>query len=87
MKVLSCLSAAIALLGVGSLAFGEVAARAVATAAQSSLPAGAGLAAKYPGGVGIEKKQTVLFAEDFEAGRLDAVAKRWDDVSNKIVRT
>lgn len=47
------------------------------------LPEGFGLAGKYPGDRGIEKDPSVLFAEDFEAGDLAELAKRWSDVSNK----
>jgi len=44
---------------------------------------GAGLAAKYPGDVGLAGDPAVLFAEDFETGTLDEIGKRWNDVSNK----
>jgi hypothetical protein len=47
------------------------------------LPAGAGLAAKYPGDKGIEKDPNVLFAEGFESGSLDDVVRRWSEASNK----
>src|SRR5438045_3879578 len=40
----------------------------------------AGLAAKYPGDVGIGKDPAVIFADDFEGGDL----KRWDDKSGTI---
>jgi len=43
----------------------------------------AGLAAQYPGDVGIARDPHVLFAEDFEAGTLADLAKRWDEISNK----
>lgn len=40
-----------------------------------SSPARAGLAANYPGDMGIEKDKRVIFAENFESGDLS----RWDD--------
>ena len=49
----------------------------------SSLPEGLGLAAKYRGDVGLAKDPAVLFAEDFEEGSLEAIGKRWDNVSNE----
>jgi predicted amidohydrolase len=42
-----------------------------------------GIAAGYAGDAGIARDPRVLFAEDFEAGTLDELAKRWNDVSNK----
>jgi hypothetical protein len=49
----------------------------------SALPEGFGLSAKYPGDKGLAKDPAVLFAEDFEEGSLEAVTKRWDNVSNQ----
>jgi hypothetical protein len=49
----------------------------------AALPEGYGLAAKYPGDQGLAKDPAVLFAEDFEEGSLEAVGKRWDNVSNE----
>jgi hypothetical protein len=43
----------------------------------------AGLASRYPGDVGIDQDEQVLFAEDFETGSLADLSKRWSDVSNK----
>jgi len=43
--------------------------------AEAALPDGPGLAAKYPGGVGIDKNDAVIFVENFESGDLS----RWDD--------
>jgi hypothetical protein len=40
-----------------------------------------GIAAKYPGDVGIAKDPAVIFVEDFEAASLDAVRQRWESVS------
>jgi hypothetical protein len=57
--------------------------KASATAGPATLPEGAGLAATYPGDVGIARAPAVLFAEDFEEGSLATVGKRWDEVSNK----
>src|SRR5262245_18002108 len=45
------------------------------------LPEGPGLAAKYPGDVGIEKDPAVVFAENFEHASLDGLTKRWESVS------
>ncbi len=42
------------------------------------LPEGPGLAAKYPGDVGIEKDPTVLFHDDFELGK---PGSKWDQVT------
>lgn len=50
---------------------------------QSTLPEGPGLAARYPGDIGLARDPAVLFAEDFEEGDLAAVARRWEDVNNK----
>lgn len=47
------------------------------------LPEGEGLAAKYPGDQGIQRDPDVVFAEDFEGGTLEEVAKRWGNISNK----
>jgi hypothetical protein len=38
---------------------------------------GEGIAAEYPGDVGIEKHKSVVLAEDFEAGSLAEVTRRW----------
>ncbi|MFQ6042005.1 MAG: hypothetical protein ACE5PV_14195 [Candidatus Poribacteria bacterium] len=50
---------------------------------QERLPHGFGLAAKYPGDVGIENDAAVLFAENFERSAIADLANRWDSVSNK----
>ena len=47
--------------------------RAAASAGAGSVPEGAGLAAKYPGDVGLEKDPAVIFAEGFEGGQLPTV--------------
>lgn len=47
------------------------------------LPEGPGLAAKYPRDRGIGRDRRVLLAEDFETGPVEALAKRWDSVSNE----
>ena len=41
-----------------------------------------GLANRYKGDKGIEKDPDVIFAENFEAGSLDAVKARWESVQN-----
>src|SRR5947199_8558846 len=51
--------------------------------APAKLPERPGLAAKYPRDAGIARDARVLFAEDFEAGRIDALSQRWDSVSNE----
>ncbi|MCK6460877.1 MAG: hypothetical protein L6Q95_13425 [Planctomycetes bacterium] len=47
------------------------------------LPEGPGLAARYPGDLGIAKDRAVLLAEDFEAGTIEDLGKRWTEVGNK----
>src|SRR2546427_6638538 len=42
-----------------------------------------GIAARYPGDAGIERDPQVLFAESFETGSIEEVAKRWGEMSNK----
>ena len=51
--------------------------------ADAELPEGGGLAARYPGDIGIEKDPAVVFAENFEEGTLDELFGRWTDTSNK----
>jgi len=51
--------------------------------ATPKLPEGPGLAAKYPRDAGIAADPRVLFADDFESGDVEALAKRWDSVSNQ----
>lgn len=43
-----------------------------------------GLAAKYPGDVGIEKDPDVVFAEGFD-GPVDAICARWDQVAGQPI--
>ena len=45
---------------------------------QNRLPEGPGLAARYPGDVGLTKDPAVILVENFEAGSLDR--DRWQDV-------
>lgn len=42
-----------------------------------------GLAAKYPGDVGIAADPDVLFAENFETGSVEETGKRWGAISNQ----
>jgi len=91
----SKLSHSMTLMGVGALALGLISVwlfphrsangqeRVAATAAQNTLPEGAGIAAKYPGDMGIEKDKAIIFAENFETGTIEELGKRWDEVSNK----
>lgn len=48
--------------------------------AQPALPEGPGLAARYPGDLGLEKDPQVLFVEDFEEPAMEALEKRWENV-------
>ncbi len=48
--------------------------------AQSHLPSGNGLAAAYPGEVGLKANADVIFADDFESEKLGAT---WDEIGNK----
>ena len=52
-------------------------------AADEKLPEGDnGLAANYPGDMGIEKDRSVILADDFEShADTNAMTKRWDIVS------
>lgn len=50
---------------------------------QSPVATGRGLAVEYPGDRNIAKDNRVLFAEDFEAGTLEEIARRWGEMSNK----
>jgi hypothetical protein len=54
--------------------------RPVNLAAQKELPAGKGLAAAYPADVGIRADPDVIFADDFESGR---IGEAWDETGNK----
>jgi hypothetical protein len=49
----------------------------------AALPQGWGLAAQYPGDVGLGTDPDVLLAEDFETGQLGDLAQRWSNVSNR----
>jgi hypothetical protein len=44
---------------------------------------GPGIAAKYPGDVGIESDPAVIWAENFEEGSVGAVTARYDDKKNE----
>src|SRR5690349_9480207 len=46
----------------------------------------AGLAAKYPGDVGIEKDPDVVFVETFD-GSVDEVCGRWDQAAGREIMT
>lgn len=56
---------------------------AAASFGPGGVPAGAGLAAKYPGDTGIERDPAVVFSEKFEAGTIEEIGKRWGELSNK----
>ena len=49
-------------------------------AAKSALPSGPGLAARYPGDAGLKASAQVIFADNFESGRL---GDGWDETGNK----
>jgi hypothetical protein len=52
----------------------------------SRLPEGAaGIAARYPGDVGIEADPGIIFVEKFDGGSIDAIAERWDNVNGKDI--
>jgi hypothetical protein len=51
--------------------------------ADDTLPKGDGLAAKYPGDAAIAKDPAVIFADDFEAGTVEEIGRRWGEASNK----
>jgi len=70
----------------GALAFALLAALMVLAGgcfAQTQLPEGPGLAARYPGDVGLNADPEVLLVEGFEEGTLEAVSARWTELSNK----
>ncbi|MCA9085848.1 MAG: exo-alpha-sialidase [Planctomycetaceae bacterium] len=46
-----------------------------------------GIAAEYPGDRGIHNDRRVIFAENFEASDIDAIAKRWDTVRDREIMT
>jgi hypothetical protein len=48
--------------------------------ATSSLPSGRGLAAEFSAETGLKEDARVIFADDFESGKL---GERWDETSNK----
>ncbi len=52
-----------------------------AAAVADSLPAGPGLAARHADALTLAADPQVLFAEDFEAGGLADLAKRWTEIS------
>jgi len=54
-----------------------------AGAVVAPLPQGDGLAADYPGDVGIERDPAVVLAEDFELTGLAELKSRWSDIKNE----
>ena len=52
----------------------------IASPAESQ-PEKNGLAAKYPGDIGLDKDPNVVFAENFEETSLDQLKQRWDTVT------
>jgi len=68
--VFLCLATAVSLAQEGS------------TMKASALPEGPGLAAKYPGDVGLEGDEAVVFVENFDEDSLDALRKRWNETKN-----
>jgi hypothetical protein len=62
---------------------GRVIQLAVSLLALSSGDAEEGLARKYRGDEGIQNDPSVVFAESFEEGTLDQIAKRWGEASDQ----
>ena len=58
---------------------------AVDVAAADEPPLPTGIAAQYPGDVGIEKHPSVVFAEDFEQSDLESIGKRWETVRHRQI--
>ena len=50
---------------------------------QAQLPQGEGLAAQFPSDKNIAKHPAVIFAEDFEQGDIQAIAKRWSSATTR----
>ncbi len=74
--VTACILAILLLAGVaatGGAAAGE---------GQSTLAGTLGLAARYPGDVGIENDSSVVFTEDFESTSVSDLSQRWTDIGN-----
>jgi hypothetical protein len=44
-----------------------------------------GVAAMYPGDVGIETNPNVVFVENFESASLDEIERRWDNMNNREI--
>ena len=55
----------------------------IAEAESDSMPEGFGISAMYPGDVGIEGDEDVIFVESFETGGIDDFKDKWSSVSNK----
>jgi len=51
--------------------------------ATAPLPSGQGISAMHPGDLRIAQHPDVIFAEDFESGTVEQIAKRWGEMSNK----
>ncbi len=68
-----------AMLAVAGAADGGDPERWVNLAGKSELPSGNGLAAGFPGDVGLNASEHVIFADDFESGNLGA---GWDETGN-----
>jgi len=56
---------------------------ATAASAADTLPSGPGLAANYPGDVGIERDPRVIQVESFEQSDIAALVAQWDTASNQ----
>ena len=65
---------------VGGTALGGDPQGAANLVASSKLPGGAGLAAQFPGDIGLKTHADVIFADDFENG---AIGQGWDETGNK----
>lgn len=53
------------------------------TASTAEIASGLWAFITLPGDIGIENDPTVLFAENFERGTLEEIAKKWGNISNK----
>lgn len=67
----------------GPLAMAVALTTAPAAPADGPRPEGPGLAARYPGDAGIAGDEAVLLAEMFDEEALEAVARRWESVSDE----
>ncbi len=65
--------------GIATIAIASI----LAFPAEPQLSEAVGISAKYPGDVGIDKDESVIFVERFETGGIGDLKNHWDDISNK----